>query len=128
MELGFLEVTAKEVVSDLLREPSNTSLANRLAVHVGTPEGMKRAAGVVIATSRLTLLAKTAVPAEEQRFEALLSDHIARFDLSGDFAPLVCAIIKADLDTADDVFRDTKVISNFLFSQRLNKILRLLPN
>nr|WDE72534.1 hypothetical protein [Cupriavidus gilardii] len=77
---------------------------------------------VTTATARALLAAKIVMPTCDTKLHADIQHSLADARQAPALRDLALAIVKAEADTEDDVFRDHNGISNAVFNRRLSQI------
>lgn len=120
--LSLPNAAVQDVLTELLEVKGRETLAHGLSQLARTRPGADLVCSATIAVASALLLAKTAQPSDEARFEEIVSAQIAMVRDEAALADLALALITEEANTTDDVFRDRRVIPDALFARRLNAI------
>lgn len=124
MQIRLPDPVVQEVVSEIIDATGDADLAKNL--HRLSLTAPRQVCDATVAIASATLLAKTAMPQEQEKFLSAVRYQLAPIRQDHALVALALALVEADAATTDDVFRDRRIISDALFESRLAAIKQLL--
>ncbi|MBR8085582.1 hypothetical protein KDX23_22870 [Burkholderia vietnamiensis] len=124
MQIRLPDPVVQEVVTDIVGATGDADLAKNL--HRLSLTAPRQICDATVAIASATLLAKTAMPQEQEKFLSAIRHQLAPVRQDHTLVALALALVEAEAATADDVFRDRRIISDSLFESRLSEIKQLL--
>jgi hypothetical protein len=120
MNIRLSDLAVQEVIADVLAMSANAELGKALQSFAQTPEGARQMTEATLRTASTLLLAKTAMPQENDRFTASAVSEMKSIRPYSALVGLALALIEAEILSVDDLFRDRRIITDSLFALRLD--------